>query len=104
MVDRNEAEPVAGPVGDVGWRDVEESQRGPPDEVPKDDPYAALEGRKGAQLWVVSTKDGSRLAAYDLKSPPVFDGMIAADGRLYIATTDGQIICMSAGKEHGDDR
>jgi hypothetical protein len=32
-----------------------------------------------------------------LDSPPVFDGMIAAAGRLYIITEDGQILCL------GDD-
>ena len=67
---------------------------GPPDVVPDDDPYAAFKGRKGARLWVVSTEDGRRLAEYPLDRPPVFDGLIAARGRLYLATDDGRIICM----------
>ncbi len=66
---------------------------GPPDTVPKDDPYAAFEGRKGALLWAVSTADGSKLAEYKLKTSPVFDGLVAANGRLYVATATGEIIC-----------
>jgi len=52
---------------------------------------AALLGRGGAVLWAVSARDGSRLAAYDLDALPVFDGMAAANGRLYLATTDGKV-------------
>jgi hypothetical protein len=67
---------------------------GPPDVVPKDDPMAAFEGRLGGKLWVVSASDGKKLAEYELESPPVLDGMMAAQGRLYIASKDGQLICM----------
>lgn len=69
---------------------------GPPDVVPEGDPYAAIEGRKGGRLWVVSTEDGERLAEYDLDHPPVFDGLVAARGRLYLATTTGRLIAMGA--------
>ena len=67
---------------------------GVPDVVPKDDPYAAFDGRKGALLWAVSTTDGSRLAEYKLDTPPVFDGLVAAGGRLYMTTRDGKVVCM----------
>jgi outer membrane protein assembly factor BamB len=84
---------------------------GPPDEVNEDEAFksydtpatqrqlagqkAALAGRKGALLWAVSTSDGSKRAEYQLDSPPVFDGMIAAGQRLYLATTDGNVLCFS---------
>jgi hypothetical protein len=68
---------------------------GPPDAVPPDDPYAAFEGRLGAQLWVVSAKDGEKLAEYPLDSLPVFDGLIAAGGRLFMSTVDGHVLCMA---------
>jgi hypothetical protein len=55
---------------------------------------AAFESRLGAHLWVVSTKDGEKLAEYELDKPPVLDGMMAAQGRLYIAATDGKLTCM----------
>ena len=58
---------------------------------------AALEGAKGAMLRVVSAADGSKLAESRLDSLPVFDGMAAAGGKLYIATTDGKVVCL-AGK------
>ena len=67
---------------------------GPPDIVDKDDPMAAFEGRLGGRLWVVSTSDGERLAEYELDSPPVLDGMIAAQDRLYNAARDGRLTCM----------
>ncbi len=54
----------------------------------------ALDGAQGAFLWAVSAEDGTMLAQYRLESPPVFDGMIAADGRLYISTKDGCLVCM----------
>ena len=67
---------------------------GPPDVVTEDDPMAAFEGRAGGLLWVVSSEDGSRLAEYRLESPPVFDGLSAAAGRLYLSARDGSLICM----------
>jgi len=67
---------------------------GPPDIVPEGDPMAAFEGRGGGRLWVVSSEDGERLVEYDLEHPPVFDGMSAARGRLYLATGDGRLTCM----------
>ncbi|MHC4166681.1 MAG: hypothetical protein ACYSWQ_06975 [Planctomycetota bacterium] len=48
-------------------------------------------------LEVISTADGKTLRQYPLESEPVFDGMAAAYGRLYMATKDGKILCM-AGK------
>ncbi|MFO8012154.1 MAG: PQQ-binding-like beta-propeller repeat protein [Phycisphaerae bacterium] len=66
---------------------------GPPDVVPEDDPLAAFEGRAGAVLQVRSAKDGTCLASRKLASPPVFDGLSTARGRLYMATRDGKVLC-----------
>ena len=66
----------------------------PPDVIDSDDPYAALEGRKGAKLWAVFPDTGKKLAERDVGTPPIFDGMAAADGRLYMACTDGSVVCM----------
>lgn len=57
---------------------------------------AALRGEKGALLRVVSTKDGSKLAEYKLTSLPIWDGMAVANGKLYLSTTDGKVICFGA--------
>ena len=55
------------------------------------------EGRgesQGALLLALSAADGSELARCQLDSPPVLDGMAAANGRLYLATTDGKALCL----------
>ncbi len=69
---------------------------GEPDVFDPDDPYAAFEGRKGASVVTLSAATGKRLSETELARPPVFDGMIAAAGRLFIATTDGAVVCMQA--------
>jgi hypothetical protein len=57
------------------------------------DQAAALDGKKGALLQVISTGDGSKLHEIRLNSNPVFDGMAAAGRKLYMSTTDGKVIC-----------
>ncbi len=66
---------------------------GPPDVLDPRDPLGAFEGRKGGMMWALSTKDGSKLGEYRLTSPPVFDGLVAARGRLYLCTRDGRLLC-----------
>ena len=83
---------------------------GPPDVVDEEDAFrrvtdpdvqtklaeqdAALLGAKGAHLWIVSAADGEKLAEYSVDSLPIFDGLIAAGGRLYLATNDGKVRCL----------
>ena len=59
----------------------------------QDDPLGALEGRKGGVLRAVAAKDGSTLSEYILCAPPVLDGLIAVDGKLFLATRDGKLSC-----------
>jgi outer membrane protein assembly factor BamB len=54
----------------------------------------ALDGAQGARLWALSAEAGSSRARYQLESPPVFDGMIAAEGRLYLSLKNGTVLCM----------
>jgi len=61
---------------------------------------AALHGDRGAMLWAVAADDGQMLAEHKLASPPVFDGMAAAGGRLYLATMAGKVVCL--GKPPGE--
>jgi len=56
---------------------------------------AAFEGKRGALLVAVSRKDGATLAAYRLDGVPRFDGLIAANGRLYTSTLAGEVLCLS---------
>ena len=55
-------------------------------------------GQDGGCVWAVSAADGKKLAEYKLESPPVFDGLIAAGGRLFMATRDGRVLCMGESK------
>ena len=59
----------------------------------------AYDGREGGQLWVMSKADGNVITRYALDTIPIFDGMAAAGDSLYLATTDGRVLCLSgAGK------
>jgi len=44
-------------------------------------------------LCVLSRKDGGKLSELKLDAPPVFDGMAAAGGRLYLSKRDGKLAC-----------
>ncbi len=50
---------------------------------------------KGALLIAISASDGTELRQYRLDACPVFDGMAAANGRLYLSLTNGRILCMA---------
>ena len=69
---------------------------GPPDVVPADDPYASFDGKLGATLWAVKAADGTKLAESTLDALPVFDGLIAAGGRLYLCDRAGRVTCLGA--------
>lgn len=71
---------------------------GPPDIFSCDEPTATLEGKKGGILCALSSADGKKLAQYSLDSPPVFDGMVAAGGRLFLATVEGSVLCLRLSK------
>ncbi|TKJ33650.1 MAG: hypothetical protein CEE38_19890 [Planctomycetes bacterium B3_Pla] len=68
---------------------------GPPDIFSSEEPAATLEGKRGGLLCVLSAADGSELARHDLDSPPVFDGMAAANGKLFISTVGGKVLAFS---------
>jgi hypothetical protein len=69
---------------------------GPPDVLDPKDPYATFEGRKGAQLVAISAENGKKLSQTPLEYPPVFDGMIAAHGRLFACLEDGSVVSLTA--------
>jgi len=69
---------------------------GPPDVLDSKDPYAAFEARRGARLVAVSAADGKKLSEMPLEYPPVFDGMIAAGGRLFASLEDGSVVSLAA--------
>jgi hypothetical protein len=69
---------------------------GVPDRIAPDDPPAFIEGRRGAKLVVLDAASGEQIAGHDLASPPVWDGLAAAYGRLYVSTASGKLLCLAA--------
>lgn len=55
----------------------------------------APDEKQGSVLMAVSATDGRELAQCRLDSCPVFDGMAAAYGRLYISIKDGSLLCLA---------
>ena len=49
---------------------------------------------RGSALIALSASDGAELGRRSLDSVPVFDGMAAAYGRLYISMKNGSLICL----------
>jgi hypothetical protein len=84
---------------------------GPPDIVSEEDTFftlddeavrqkleeqsAMLKGKGGSTMWAVDAKTGKKLSEYKMDSLPVWDGMAAANGSVFLSTIDGEIICFS---------
>jgi outer membrane protein assembly factor BamB len=54
---------------------------------------AALDGRKGGSILAMNTEKGEVSSDVQLDSPPVWDGLAIAQGRLYVASVDGKVTC-----------
>jgi outer membrane protein assembly factor BamB len=52
-----------------------------------------LDPKEKGELWVLSMADGKKLQTLPLEGNPVYDGMSAANGRLYVSTEDGRLMC-----------
>jgi hypothetical protein len=48
-------------------------------------------------LWLADATTGKKLAEYKLSAPPAWDSLAVANGSLYLALTDGRVLCF-AGK------
>ena len=57
---------------------------------------ALLDGSEGSVLRAVSAKTGETLAEIKLDALPVWDGMAAARGKVYLTTKDGKVRCLKA--------
>ncbi len=71
---------------------------GTPDLLPGWTAHEAMIGKRGATFRVVSTSDGTTLSEFSMKEAPVFDGLIAAGDRLFMATMDGTLVCLGGKK------
>ncbi len=65
---------------------------GPPDRFDPEDPFASFEGRNGARLAAVSAVNGEKLTESTIDSLPVFDGLIAAQERLFMSLKNGSVV------------
>ena len=88
---------VAGPSdvmdeGELLFRDVH--KYGANDRAAAAKQAALWRGEDGALLHVVSKADGKTLATHKLEALPRFDGLIAANGRLYVSLENGKLICL----------
>ena len=62
---------------------------GPPDEMD----LAAFRGEKGGILNAIDRANGETLSEIKLPSPPVLNGVAAANGRLILSLEDGSVVC-----------
>ncbi len=53
-----------------------------------------LQGSRGSLLWAVSAASGEKLYEHALQSIPVWDGMAAAYGCLYLPMENGTLVCV----------
>ncbi len=85
---------VAGPPDLVDEEDIFAQPHDPKVLAKSSQQAAALRGEKGSLLIAVSAKNGKKLCELKLDSMPIFDGIAAAEQKLFMSTTDGKIICL----------
>lgn len=86
---------IAGPEDIIDEEKVKVMFTSPEMQVRLDKQSAILAGERGGILRMVSTEDGQQISEYKLDVPPIFDGMIAANGKLFISTMDGSLVCLT---------
>jgi len=84
---------VVGPPDVLNEDQAYKNPRDPQVKIKISEQDAAYEGKHGALLMGVSAADGSPVLRLDLRSEPVWDGMAAAYGRLYLSSKDGKLLC-----------
>ena len=55
----------------------------------------ALLGKQGGILWAADATTGKKLSEIRLETLPAWDGLAAANGRLFLSTVDGKVICFT---------
>ena len=54
----------------------------------------AFEGREAIAVVAISASDGNVISEHELQSSPSWDGMAAANGKLFLSLADGSVICL----------
>lgn len=57
-----------------------------------------LNGQPGGHVWVLSLKDGAITGEAALPSPPVYDGLAIAGGKIFLALQNGELCGLDAQK------
>ncbi|MBD3265747.1 PQQ-binding-like beta-propeller repeat protein [bacterium] len=55
---------------------------------------AVIAGEEGSMLCSYSAKDGRELSQLEIDAPPVWDGMAAARGHIFLALKNGSVACL----------
>ena len=85
---------AAGPPAVVDETEVYDSYGKPETQEKLAEHVAAFEGRKGGIVVAVSKAGGEKVTAFRLAHAPVFNGLAAAQGRLFMATLNGKVVCL----------
>ncbi len=93
-VDRNTVF-VAGPPLLVDERQLYRMPDDPKVQALRQKQDEAFRGRFGGELWALAKADGRVVARYALDTIPVFDSLAIANGRLFLSTVDGRVLCLS---------
>jgi len=67
---------------------------GPADIVPEDDPAVSFKPNAQSVLTTISRESGKVINEKKLNETPAFDGLIAAEGRLFMSCKNGVVLCL----------
>jgi hypothetical protein len=66
---------------------------GSEDKFDEKNPFALFEGNTPGLIWAVSPSDGKKLSSLSCKSQPVFNGMAATKGKMFVSQQNGSLSC-----------
>ena len=86
---------VAGPPDLVNEEQIFKrlTEKDPTVQKELDEQDASLSGKRGALVKIFNKGDGQVTRDFTIDSPPVWDGVSVAQGRIFIVTEDGKIRC-----------
>lgn len=85
---------VAGPADLIDENEIRKRLDTPKAQAQLKEQASAYTGANGAILWAASSRDGQKQAQINLQEMPVFDGMAAAYGKLFLSTVNGTVQCL----------
>ena len=55
---------------------------------------ASYAGGRGGLLWIINARDGKATGEIELPAAPVWDGLAAVEGHVYVTLKDGSVLCL----------